>query len=292
MPFLRNLKANMYKILTGYGFYICIAFTVILCFSSNVYDDPITNDKYSAISAYLNFDKKFMLGNFTLCSLMVMRSGIGSWLTMFIPIISAFAYIPLACDEYEAKSVRFEMFRCSKTSFNISRFVTACITGGIAVTIGFMIYAALVYCMFPSYAEYSTGQQQIIKSFLNNNSSYLAMLTSKSWQIFLYGVISVTPAITLTCIMKNKYLVMCIPFFLKYALDQTSLRLQSKSWLAYKSPNILLNKIATVIDPDALAAVTDYGELTKYIVIYNAVLFILAIVIYMTVQNRRIDCGE
>ena len=114
---IRNIRTNIYKILTGYG---CIIFTAVLCFSAYIYEDSMNGDKYSVFMAYKTFDKDFMLSDTRFCSFEVMLKGAGSWLSLFIPLISAFAFIPLVCDEYEAKSVRFEIFRSSKLCYNLS----------------------------------------------------------------------------------------------------------------------------------------------------------------------------
>ena len=50
---IRNIRTNIYKILTGYGFYICIIFTAVLCFSAYIYEDSMNGDKYSVFMARL-----------------------------------------------------------------------------------------------------------------------------------------------------------------------------------------------------------------------------------------------
>lgn len=60
---IRNIRTNIYKILTGYGFYICIIFTAVLCFSAYIYEDSMNGDKYSVFMAYKTFDKDFMLSD-------------------------------------------------------------------------------------------------------------------------------------------------------------------------------------------------------------------------------------
>jgi len=69
----RNIKANFYKILTGYGFYLCVLFTTVLCFSANIYENPQNMDKYSAIKSLIVFDIDFMLSDISFCSFEVMR---------------------------------------------------------------------------------------------------------------------------------------------------------------------------------------------------------------------------
>ena len=132
----RIIKTDFYKIVTGYGMYLCVLFTIILCFGTSIHIDMMNNDQYSVIRSLISFDREFMLSSYDFISINVALKGAGSWLSMFIPIISAFAYIPLVCDESESKSIRNAVFRSSKLKFYLSRFITAVLSGGFAVMIG------------------------------------------------------------------------------------------------------------------------------------------------------------
>ena len=111
---LRNIKTDFRKILSGYGFYLCIIFTCLLCFAAYIYEDGVTGNKYSVFRSLLTFDRQFMLDDTMFCSFEVVRNGAGNWLFLFVPIIASFAFVPLVCDEHEAKSVRFEVFRTNR----------------------------------------------------------------------------------------------------------------------------------------------------------------------------------
>ena len=118
---IRNIRTNIYKILTGYGFYICIIFTAVLCFSAYIYEDSMNGDKYSVFMAYKTFDKDFMLSDTRFCSFEVMLKGAGSWLSLFIPLISAFAFIPLVCVTNMRQS------RCALKSSEVQSYVIICL---------------------------------------------------------------------------------------------------------------------------------------------------------------------
>ena len=128
---LRCIKVNLHKILTGYGFYFCILFTVVLCFSARLYTDFMDGKEYSIFTALLSFDRQYMLSNTDFCSFEVLRKGTGSWLSMFLPLVSAFSFLPIVCDEYETRYVRFEVFRTSRFGHRMAAFLTACRICGI-----------------------------------------------------------------------------------------------------------------------------------------------------------------
>lgn len=294
---LRILRSELYKVLTGVGFSICIVFTVILCFSANIYSDMIKNDRYSVFSALRTFDRDFMLTDTSFCSFNIIQRAASGWLTMFIPIISAFAYIPLVCDEYEAKSIRFEIFRTGKKSYHLSRFITACFCGGIAITIGYTIFSVIAVIVFPSISDYDIYQQNIFFEMMSysfpelKNGLALPILKILG-SIFIYGAVSAVPAITFTAVIRNKYLVMCIPFFLKYAIGQTSVKLQSQSVADYEHIDNRMLRLSGVMNPDNLAYLPQIGEQKKSVLIYNGVMVMAAFTIYLIIQLRRTDSGE
>lgn len=293
---IKNIKADIYKILTGYGFYVCVIFTVILCFSSDIYED--FNGKYSAFAALVSLDRDYLLDDTNFCSFEVMRKGCGSWLSLFIPIISAFAFIPLVCDEYETKSIRFEIFRSSKLCYNLSKFITACLCGGFAVMLGFGVFTLAEYALFPNINDYSADLKELYEENLVymypdiTQNGYGSIILEKLGEMFLYGAICAAPAIMLTSFIRNKYLVMCIPFFVKYAIDQTCAKLQSQAISDYTNIDTKMQRFSGIIDPDALSCLSDYGEDKMIILIYSTVLILFAGIIYLIIQSRRLDSGE
>lgn len=297
MKTLKNSMVNFRMIFTNYGFYVCIVFTVVLCFCTGIYTDIRNNNTYSAIKSLVEFDREFMLNSTSFCSYSVASKGAGSWLTMFIPIISAFAFIPLVCDRCESKFIRLYVFRSSKFSYRTAEFLTACISGGLAVMLGYMLFTGFVYILFPNINEYSPDLQAMLSEELSyiypeaSKNGHAYLLGIKSLEIFLYGAVSAVPSVMLTCLMRNKYLVMCIPFFLKYGVTQTSIKLSARAFSDWQNPDIKLSEFASIISPDAI--LNSYSSpLMRQIILYNGVLVSAAFLFYIIVYGRRSDCGE
>lgn len=290
-----NMRHKM--IFTHLGFYISTALMVILCFVSGIYRDNKNDNMYSVISSLSEFNYSFMLDNIDFCSIMITLNNSNNWLPMFIPIISSFAFIPLICDEMESGFIRFSVFRSSKLSYQASKFLTACISGGLAVMLGYIIFTIFVYFLFPNINEYTPEMQKMIKDELNYsypsffNHGYVALYIIKFIVFFIYGILASVPSITLTCIIRNKYLVMSIPFFLKYAITQASIRLTSIAFNNFTNPNEGLVKFATVISPDSILDMFS-STIIRQILFYNAFLTLIAFALYMIICMRRLDVGE
>jgi len=292
----RIIKTDFYKIVTGYGMYLCVLFTIILCFGTSIHIDMMNNDQYSVIRSLITFDREFMLSSYDFISINVALKGAGSWLSMFIPIISAFAYIPLVCDESESKSIRNAVFRSSKLKFYLSRFITAVLSGGFAVMIGYMVFCGMVFILFPGIGEFPAETREFYIQYLSDvypSTADLGIgsaLVIKFAEIFVYGAIAAIPSILLTALSKNKYVVLCIPFFIKYALTQTSIKLIAQAYSNGEGVGGKLTDISNVINLDYVLQIYEmkgYKLIAVYIIVA-----ISTLALYLFIQLRRFDSGE
>lgn len=296
MTFFRAVKTFFRKILTNIGFYICVLFTVLLCFSAIIYIDIVKNDNYSIITSFMTFDREFLLTDTSFCAQNIMLKGTSGWLTMFIPIIAAFAFIPLICDEHEAKSVRFEVFRTSKKSFHTSRFLTSLLCGGLAVVLGYLIFTVLVFLMFPNIENYTSQQREMFYESMSFSYPELSRgiavpLLKELGSVFVYGIFWAIPAMLLTAVVKNKYIVLCVPFFIKYSLGQLCTKPQSQALADIEHINHKQLELIEVIDPNSLAYLSQSVQKSS-VLIFNGTLVLSAFALYLILQLRRLDSGE
>ena len=292
----RIIKTDFYKIVTGYGMYLCVLFTIILCFGTSIHIDMMNNDQYSVIRSLITFDREFMLSSYDFISINVALKGAGSWLSMFIPIISAFAYIPLVCDESESKSIRNAVFRSSKLKFYLSRFITAVLSGGFAVMIGYMVFCGMVFILFPGIGEFPAETREFYIQYLSDVYPSTAdfgigsALVIKFAEIFVYGAIAAIPAILLTAVSKNKYVVLCIPFFIKYALTQTSVKLIAQAYSNGEGVGGKLTDISNMINLDYVLQI--YEMKSYRLILVYIIVAISTLALYLFIQLRRFDSGE
>lgn len=294
---ISSIKTNLYKVLLSKEFYICSAFTVILCFSANIYTDIEKNDRYSVFTALRTIDREFMLTDISFCSFNVIQHAIGGWFSMFIPIVAAYPFIPLVCDEFETKSIRYEIFRTNRIVYYISRFFTACICGGLAVVLGYAFFSVLAFTLFPSFSDYDSAQCELLLettgySYIDFENVLRIPVLKTFGIVFLYGFVMAVPSIALTAVIRNKYLVLCIPFFLKYAVGQTCIKLQSQALSDIENTNEKLLKITSIISPDSLANLYHTGDIKNEILLYNICVVLVTLIVYVIIQLRRFDSGE
>lgn len=292
----RNIKSCTNKYIMSYSFICCVIFVWVLCMFGNVYEDLMNCNKYNSFSLLLHFKQEEMLAHYEMSAEHIIVSGTGSWLQMFVPILTAFSFIPILCDEHEAKIVRYEIMRSSKLKFNASRYISSVVIGAITVVIGYLLFCMTVMILFPGRADYSqdiVSFYYLIRGGYYEDISIAALIWQKLRDVFLYGLVWGSPAMFLTCIMNNKYIIMCIPFFIKYAMGQLSYRVIDYASADIYNRNERAAQISQYLNPDnILGLVYSEEKMVRGILIVSAVVWMVMFIGYMMIQSRRTDCGE
>lgn len=258
----KAIKTNFYKVLSSYGFYTCLLFTIILCFTTEIYEDLSNGNHYSVIKSLIYFNRDFMLSDSAFSSLEIIISGAGSWLSMFIPIIAAFPFITNSCDESDAKAVRFQIIRSGKHIFYVSRYIVAIACGGLGIMMGYIFFCIIVVIIFPGYnAELA---------------QFFQVISIKIMEMFVYGCVNSVPAVVVAGVSRNKYISLCVPFFLKYSLNQ----------MCQKSTNI------EFANSDIITYMERYGGCIPNVILYNMGMVFIGLVLYWIIGIKRTDSGE
>ncbi|MGN1276111.1 MAG: hypothetical protein ACI4UK_03875 [Floccifex sp.] len=298
MKILRIINTNLIKTLTSPGFYACVLMTLVFSFTVELYYDASAQESYSVIQVFMKFNRDEMLANTDFCSYNVFIKGVDGWFPMFIPIVAAFPIIPLICDEKNSRFRRITVFRTTKFSFNTGSFLSAMISGGLAVLLGFLLFTAAIYIMFPSIKDFDILMRRSFEWWIPETYPYFTKLgypyltALKFCEVFLFGSFSAVPAFILTSIMKNKYLIICIPFFVKYMITQTYSKLYMSVYEDIENPNEQLASILEITNLDAIKNIFSYGEEKWKNLLFYAILLIIAYIFYCITMNRRLDYGE
>lgn len=280
---MRNIYTEFRKLLTAPGFYSCIFAAAILFFAAQVYIDHATDNRYSVIQAVMEFDKEYCLQHYELCSIMVMQAARGGWLTLFVPIITAFCFVPSICSQRDANAVRFQIFRSTKLKFSLSQFFSGIISAGFATAAGYAIFCGVTVFLFPSLSEYGEFEAQMI---MGSGFSFPSALLG----IWLYGAFWSIPAMFCTSILRNKYLIICIPFFVKYGLTQLFQRLTQEALADYENINYDLLNFTDTVRPEALIYV-DTAPNRWWILLVFSTISVLFLTGYLIIQRAWGDPG-
>ena len=275
---MRVFYLHLREICTSKGFYICITSAVILLLSAEIYNDSITNNRYSVIQTVMKFDLNDMLNYFEMCDLMVMQKAKNGWFSLFTPIITAFCFVPPICGEHDANARRFRIFRSSKLKFNLVRFFSSVICSGFAVMLGYVIFCGLIYFMFPHTAEFNGIQ---FENF-NFAKSLLGM--------FLFGTFWSMPAMLLTSFLRNRYVIMCVPLLFKYGISQSVQKISQNTLAGIDDIDYNLLKIANIINPDRLMYLENNSDM-EWVILISGIFAVIFSAGYIIAGMKTEDCG-
>lgn len=294
---IKTIKMELEKVLKGNGFCLCIFCAFALCLTAGVYTDSLTDRRYSAIEAVMTFSRSELREDWQFCSREVIRKGAQGWFSFFLPIVAAFPSIPLLCDEYKTKYIRYEIFRSKKKSFYAAKLAAAFLGGAMAVAAGYALFSLAACLMFPKPLELSPMALQGYQLMAGDNGRTFSgtFLFGDALRIlccaFLAGGINALPVVILSGISQNKYVVMCIPFFLKYGVLQGCLSMNDL-FVRGGVPR-WLTEVNTVINPDTPLYLYQFqGDIRWKSMIWYLIMVVFYSGCYLIIQERRLDCGE
>lgn len=278
---MHNLIVSFRKKMTSCGFWLCFGMTVLLLFSAEIYTDD-NSSRYSVFRALTDFSTEDMTKKYQLCNILVSKNALMGWFTLFAPIIAAFCFSPLMCAEREENAVRFQIFRTTKLKYSIAEFFTGTISGGLAMALGYAIFCCAAMMMFPDVSEMTDSAAEILM-----NSSF--DFPNTAFHVWLYGAFWSVPAMFLTSVLRNKYLIMCIPFFVKYGFSQTYQKILGNA-ISSENFDEKAIKLANFINPDGILWISETTRLN--VVILFGALTLVFFAAFLIIMQKRSDSGE
>lgn len=278
---MRALYVDLKKILTSSGFWLCMLMTVLLLFFAEIHTDNTTLNRYSVIRGLTDFSREELAEEFEFCNISVVQNARSGWFMLFAPILGAFCFVPILTTEREENVLRFQIFRASRLKYYIAEFFAGVVSAGAATALGYAVFSAIVSPLFPSISEMS----DFAKNMLESTELNFPKLLLGMW---CFGAFWSTPAMLLTSILRNKYLIMCIPFFLKYGLTQTYQKI-SQNIYAGEFPETKTLKILSAVNPDGIIWINEFNRVP--VITLFAILALILLAIYLIVLMKRSDCG-
>ena len=235
-------------------YWLAVLSAVVLLLCSVIYAEPTTGEAFTFLSLFYHEDMQARLG-YGAVSLRAIFMGynVSNYLWMFAPIIVG---IPCVLNQ---RTERFVLFRGSKNGYFISKYVSNLLLGGAILVLAQIIFIFVGMGL----VQYLTVVKQIDITPEPFWDSYMAQ---HLWDVFCDGVMNTIPGILLAEFIRNKYLILCVPFVWNYLVN-----IFLMSWIPFEIRQILLP-----------------GENP---IVYAVVLLACGIMIKV-VAERRCDCGQ
>ncbi len=301
MKLFRYIGVNLRRTLGSSTFWYCVLASFALCFTAVVIRDPYNNDELMVLQVM--FRREMISTDFNLNSWSVFCSSGGTWFSMFIPILSAFPFVPTIINNRITQSARFTISRIGKRNYQFGNICTTFLSGGLAVVLGYALFGVAVWRLFPSVDAYSKQEVEFFMESLTGekpawyanafaNRQYFLPIIAQLGQMFLYSCCSSLLALVFSAFVKNPYVVLCMPFFLTYGWTQINTRLSLMAYADFENINQSLGRLTSLTNPSALCHLMNYKIDLPWVLLIHLGFALLLCLVYYLVANRRVDCGE
>jgi len=294
---VRSTIVNIHRALCSNAFVCCIAAVALMLFSNTIGYDPDTLDPLTIFSVLMR--SEIINQDVHYCSFQVFTASSPMWLIMFTPVLSAFAYVPIFCDERQSQLSRLLIARQGKLRYAVSHVGGTMLTGGLTMLCGFALFGLAVSVLFPSLHNFNAAS---VSEFLEEQAwrypKYLAerireghlvpAILLKCAEMFLYGAVSALPALVCAAFTRNKYTVLCLPFFAAYSWTQLNTRLSAKNIIS-DSEHPRFTQFLNISSANALLVSLERD--TAQVLLLHGSFSLLLILIYLFIMQRRWDCG-
>jgi len=284
LKILYCLKQDLKKVIFNYGFVFCVLITIGLCFTATLFRDSNNGQEYTVLGVLISFNKNWIKQNVMISPYDVFCNSTSSYLKMFIPIVAAFPFIPNFCSERNSGNIRFTITRTGKFRYYISKFLSSFIGGGLAISLGYIIYGLIVIPIFSSLSELNIGIFAFFTSF-----EIFKNVISNIAGMFIYGAVSTLPAFLFASIVRNRYIILCVPFMIIYIYQSIVNRM-----IIHALSKGKFDKIGEIdaFSPFSVQQIFSNIGHRGIIIFLNITYLLIALVLFIVFMNRRLDSGE
>jgi hypothetical protein len=267
----------------------------VLSFTARISDKPDTFPE-NLFEAMFTKNGEELLRSADYCFTNVIVTGGGWWVAMFIPIIAAFPFIPIFSDERDSRFGRNVIFKSGKFGYNTGNFLSSFFGSGLAIVLGYSLFLLVTSFIFPHLSDYPVEMREMIEFMQTGNVAYdkfgvTGLIFAEILEIFLYSAMWSLPAFLLCSLIRNKYLIMCIPFFIKYSVDGIFDKMLNTLYTDLDNVNIKVVEIVSMFNPNGVMYL--FQDLNRLqVVLFMGGFFIASFVLFNVFMNRRLDLGD
>lgn len=236
-----------------YWLSVMAAFVLLLC--CTIYVNPENGEKYLFISIFYNKDiaEKINLGVINLKSVFLGYDS--GYLWMFASIIVNFPCL------INQKTERFLIFRTGKNRYIFGKYFSNLIMSGLMMFISYFIF--IIICMI-----------------MTKENMLDVYVLKKLISVSMWGMYMSVPGLILSEYIRNKYLVLCIPFVINYFMCTFITKIIKYDIYRFFAPEsfqilLLMDNKQIMVSSIILIALIIIGAVNRKIVF-----------------ERRLDCGQ
>lgn len=255
-------------------FPISVVIGTVIYMTGNIYMDDMGTG-YSLFSVLFSGERVELIEMIGKTSCDVMMEEDKSYMWMFAVILTSLPYISVISAGSINSSLRFELIRCNRGAYCRGLVLAVITVAGLIMVASYAAYMAVVSVVLPE------GEAGV---------SLTGFMLKRFAGMFVYGIESVCASLLLSAFVRNRYLVACIPFMLKYLICMEIGELTMKLGQAGEPKTAML---LTYVVPESVKNIL-FVEREQFNMMSGvaAGLVVMSYAVYRISMEKRWDCGE
>lgn len=214
MKMIRYCLNEMKQVILSVPFWVCCL--LVMALETTAGFCIIGETEISVIEAIFYFSQQERESNVLLNSFAAFSAGTGSWLSLFAPVITALPFVVLFRDETSTGYRRFRIVSIEdKKLFCMIKYIVCFFTGALIMFTGTLMFAVITEIFFPSLRSFGSEYSEMVLSSYSVSGVLQANLQHLVC-CFFYGGFWALMSFGLLGKIANKYLIVGIPFMVKY----------------------------------------------------------------------------
>lgn len=244
--FLRQLLIEVRKSVFSLVFVVCVIFVVLMCMCTEVYRDAGSDRAYSVIEYIMKNDRKLIRSDHSFAAEMIFPMLLGSqYARISVPLLSSLPFLAVYSEELKGTFYRYELCRSTKLRTVLSRFAGCMISGGAVMLAGVLIYAAVVFSVFPGIASYGLDEE-LASMLIKDKTSVTVCRQAAGYTV--YGAFSAVLPMVIFEVFRNVSVTASLTFMLTYIyyiiLNKLAFRADFNEKYGWLSPHAIVSVFA------------------------------------------------
>lgn len=242
---------------------------------------------YTVIELIVSMDRESMLTDISLNRFAIWKAGLGTWTRLLLPFLLSVGYLYVLSAERQSGAIRTLLFRENHFKYCLSKIVSAIISGGVLLVIGYLLYGLVTVCFFPAPSAYSPDNVSMWME-IECPRGVGVFILQQIVNVFLYGAFVNVFAAGISIFFVDRYMLLSLPIMLGYVWSQFTQKLQTDA-LA-REDYTFMERIQIFETNNLLQR--EWTKNWYATTLFMFVLYVLVFLLFYIVMKRRGDSGD
>ena len=152
-------------------------------------------------------------------SLALWLMGCSGWMTLLLPLLSTFGYLVTLSSERQGGETGSLLLRAGNFRYCMGKITGGALAGGTVSAAGFGLFGLVVLAAFPAFSGFPPEEQAFYLEMYGVCSA-VGLVMNRLLGMFLYGIFVSFFGTGVAVAVKDRYMLLCLPFLMNYVYTQ------------------------------------------------------------------------